>query len=102
LRGEATGQSRHFHGDVVCVAKKNLKPGDVLDGEGGYTIWGRAMPAADSLSAGALPIGLGHGCAVRQPVAKGAVVRWQDVAVSEDNETVRLRRDMETEFRPAG
>ncbi len=102
LRGEATGQSRHFHGDVVCVAKKDLKPGDVLDGEGGYTIWGRAMPAADSLSAGALPIGLGHGCAVRQPVAKGAVVRWQDVAVPEDDETVRLRRDMETEFRTAG
>ncbi|MEK6204660.1 MAG: Gfo/Idh/MocA family oxidoreductase, partial [Amylibacter sp.] len=58
LRGEPTGQSRSFNGDAVACAKRNLAVGDMLDGEGGYTVWGKLMPASDSLKMGALPIGL--------------------------------------------
>jgi len=58
LLGQATGATKAFKGDVVATAKRDLKAGETLDGEGGSTVWGKLMPAADSLSTGALPIGL--------------------------------------------
>src|SRR5499425_585249 len=74
LRNEPTGQPRGFRGDVAAVAKRNLRVGDMLDGEGGYTVWGKLMPAAASLKAGALPIGLAHRVKLKNDVAHGAVV----------------------------
>ena len=58
LRKEATGVADGFRSDVAAVAKKALAPGDMLDGEGGYTVGGRIMRAHDSLRRRALPIGL--------------------------------------------
>ena len=46
LRGEPTGQPHDFRGDVAAVAKRDLRAGEMLDGEGGYTVWGKLMPAA--------------------------------------------------------
>lgn len=100
LRGEATGAPIGFLSDAVAVAKKDLKPGDTLDGEGGYTVWGRIMRAEDSLARGALPIGLAHKVRVLRPVAKGDVVGWADVDMAE-SDTVRLRREMERTFAAA-
>lgn len=100
LRGEPTGQAREFRADVVAVAKRDLRQGEMLDGEGGYTVWGRAMPAADSLRAGALPIGLAHRVALRRGVTKGSVLTWDDVAAM-DGPAVQVRREMERQFTPA-
>ncbi|MGF6229379.1 putative homoserine dehydrogenase-like protein [Inquilinus ginsengisoli] len=94
LRHEATGSPTGFRADAVAVAKKPLAAGEVLDGEGGYTVWGRLMRAEDSLAAGALPIGLAHKVRLLRPVAAGQVVRWDDVAI-EETEAVRIRRAME-------
>src|ERR1700709_1094837 len=96
LRGEPTGQPQGFRGDVASVAKRNLRPGEMLDGEGGYTVWGKLMPAAASLKAGALPIGLAHKVKLKNAVAHGAVVRWSDVEIDANDETVKTRRAMET------
>jgi predicted homoserine dehydrogenase-like protein len=85
---------------VASVAKRDLRAGEMLDGEGGYTVWGRLMPAAASLRAGALPIGLAHKVKLKNDVAHGAVVKWSDVEVDADNETVRTRRAMEARFAP--
>lgn len=76
-----------------------LKPGEILDGEGGYTVVGKLMPAAASLEADALPLGLAHGWKVLRPVAAGQVVKWSDVAVDADNTAVRVRREMEARYR---
>lgn len=100
LRGEPTGQAKGFRGDVVAVAKRDLRAGEVLDGEGGYTVWGRLMPAARSIAAGALPIGLAQRVTLTQDVAAGAVLRWSDVAMPE-SEAVAIRREMERRFAPA-
>ena len=97
LRGEPTGQSREFRADVVAVAKRALRQGEMLDGEGGYTVWGRVMPAADSLARGALPIGLAHRVALRRGVAEGAVLTWDDVAAL-DSPAAQVRREMEQRF----
>lgn len=98
LRNEPTGQPHGFRGDAVAVAKRSLKAGEMLDGEGGYTVWGKLMPASDSLAAGALPIGLAHKVRLTNDIAHGAVVRWRDVEVDAKNETIKVRRAMEKKF----
>jgi predicted homoserine dehydrogenase-like protein len=100
LRGEPTGQPHCFHGDAVAVAKRALRAGDILDGEGGYTVWGKLVPAERSLAEGALPIGLAHKVALMRDVAAGEILRWSDVHTPE-NEAVRTRRDMERRFAAA-
>ncbi|MBT5413596.1 MAG: Gfo/Idh/MocA family oxidoreductase [Rhodospirillaceae bacterium] len=100
LRGEATGAPTGFRGDVVAVAKRDLAVGEGLDGEGGYTVWGRLMPAADSLAAGALPIGLAKDVLLVRSVAEGAVLTRDDVVLDEASDLVRVRAEMEARFDP--
>ena len=97
LRREPTGAPTGFRGDVVAVAKRDLKAGEILDGEGGYTVWGRLMPARDSLACGGLPIGLAHGARLARAINKGMMLTWTDI-VAIDSEIVRFRREMETLF----
>ena len=95
LRREATGAATGWRGDVVATTKRALKTGEILDGEGGYLVYGRLMPAADSVAAGALPLGLAHGVRVRRAVGAGAVLRWSDVTVDARDDAVKFRRLME-------
>ena len=99
LRGEATGTPAHFHSDVAATAKKALRPGETLDGEGGYCVFGKLMRAEDSLARRALPIGLAHKIKLTRPVAAGATVGWDDVEIADDD-IVRFRREMERTFVP--
>ena len=100
LRGEPTGVPREFNADVVAVAKRDLAAGEILDGEGGYTVWGRLMSAADSVAAGALPLGLAHGVRLKAPAAEGEILTCAQVALDEADPTVAFRRDMEAAFKP--
>jgi len=103
VRGEATGCATGWRADAVAVAKRDLKPGEVLDGEGGYTVAGQLRPAETSYAQGLLPLGLAHGWKVLKPIAQGTPLRWTDVAVDEQQHAVRLRREMERAFgSPAG
>ncbi|MDW4498739.1 Gfo/Idh/MocA family oxidoreductase [Sulfitobacter sp. D35] len=79
LRGEPTGCTREMRGTVGAVAKRDLKAGEMLDGEGGYTVWGKAMPLDGA--AGVLPIGLAHGIPLARDVAAGAVLCFDDVKI---------------------
>ena len=94
LRGEPTGCPNGFRADVVATAKRNLAVGEVLDGEGGETVWGRLMPASASLADDHLPIGLAHGVALTQPVPTGTSLRFGDVAIEGEDEALALRRAM--------
>jgi len=95
LRGEATGFPVGFRADVVAMAKRHLAAGRLLDGEGGFTVYGALMPTEDALKAGALPIGLAHNVRLRNEVAAGQPVRWSDVEYDEADPVVRFRREME-------
>lgn len=98
VRGEATGCASGFRADAVATAKRDLRAGEMLDGEGGYTVVGRLMPAAESLRLGALPLGLAHQVRLLNPVRAGAPVLWSDVAIDASSDAVRLRREMEAAF----
>ncbi|MDQ2090922.1 NAD(P)H-dependent oxidoreductase [Marimonas arenosa] len=90
LRGEPTGQAGEMRGTVAAVAKRGLTAGEMLDGEGGFTVWGRLMPAAEARDV--LPIGLAHGVRLTRSVGEGAVLRWNDVVLGEDD-VVALYRE---------
>jgi predicted homoserine dehydrogenase-like protein len=96
LRGEPTGVATGWHADVVATAKRDLKPGEILDGEGGYTVWGKLLPAATSLRMGGLPLGLAHGVKVVRPVAQGQSLSWDDVAMDTQTHAYQIRREMES------
>ena len=100
LRGEPTGVARAWHADVVATAKRDLREGEMLDGEGGYTVYGTLMPATDSMTLGGLPLGLAHRVRLVRAVARGQKVTWGDVSLDAANATVKLRRQMESEMRP--
>ena len=102
LRGEATGSASGWRGDCVATAKRALKAGEMLDGEGGYTVWGKLMSAVDSASNRALPIGLAHKVKLKRDVAAGATLSWDDVDCDESSQAVQIRREMERSFGSAG
>jgi predicted homoserine dehydrogenase-like protein len=102
LRGEPTGACRAWRGDAVAVAKRALRAGETLDGEGGYTVYAKLIPAAKSLALGALPIGLAHHVKVTRDVAAGEILTNADVVLDGHQEpgtqeVVRIRREMERE-----
>ncbi len=95
LRREPTGVAAAWNADVVATAKRDLKAGEVLDGEGGYTVRGKLLPAAKSRALGGLPLGLAHDVKLVRPVAQGQCVTWGDVAIDTTTRAYRLRREME-------
>jgi len=100
LRGEPTGQATGFRSDVVAVAKRPLKRGERLDGEGGFCVWGRQPPARRSLADGLLPLGLAQNVTLKRDLAEGEPLRWTDVEHDPHDLAVRVRREMEAAFAP--
>jgi predicted homoserine dehydrogenase-like protein len=98
LRREPTGSPTGFRSDVVATAKRALKAGEMLDGEGGYCVWGKQVPAQHSLKVGLLPLGLAHGVRLNRAVAEGECLKWSDVAYDAGDLAVRIRREMEAMF----
>ena len=98
LRREATGVATCWNADVVATAKRDLRPGDMLDGEGGYTVWGKLLPATTSARMGGLPLGLAHDVKVVRDVRKGQSLCWDDVAIDVSTPAYKVRREMESLF----
>ena len=98
LLGRPTGATRDFAGDAVATAKRDLAAGETLDGEGGFTVYGKLLPAHASLAQGALPIGLAHGVMLKRAVGAGEVIGWSDVEHDPALEAVSARREMEARF----
>jgi len=98
LRHEPTGMPVAFHSDVVAVAKRPLRAREVLDGEGGFCVWGRQMPAYLSLKDAFLPLGLAQHVRTRRDIASGEPLRWSDVDYDGNDEAIKARREMEAVF----
>jgi predicted homoserine dehydrogenase-like protein len=102
LRGEPTGASESFVADVASAAKKDLKTGDFLDGEGGHTLYGRLVRAAESMKGEYLPIGLASKVKVLRPVAKDSILTYQDVEIDKNLFSYKIRKSMEEAFKQLG
>ncbi|KAI0484067.1 SAF domain-containing protein [Xylariaceae sp. FL0804] len=98
-RGEPTGQTRTWAGDVVATAKRDLRAGERLDGEGGYMVYGRLTTARDSMAIEGLPIGLAHGLVLKRDVGKDRGLSWADVEYSDKSQAVAVRKEMEALFK---
>ena len=98
LRGEATGVATCWNADVVATAKRDLRVGELLDGEGGYTVWGKLLPASTSARMGGLPLGLAHDIRLVRAVREGQSLTWADVAIDTSTKAYQLRREMEALF----
>ena len=94
-----TGQTKYFKGDVVSVSKRNLKKGEKLDGEGGFTVWGKLIPASTSLNLNALPIGLANDMYLKNDINKDKIITWNDVEFDSNDEIINYRHQMENKFR---
>lgn len=99
LRKESTGAPICFNSDVVATAKRKLTPGEMLDGEGGFCVWGKQTPAETSLKEGYLPLGLAHNVKLKNEIAEGQRIKWDDVVYDAESQAVRIRREMEAAFR---
>jgi predicted homoserine dehydrogenase-like protein len=84
--------------DVMSVAKKELKVGDVLERFGGYTSYGVMDLAPTAWSLNALPVGLSPGAKLVKPVKKGQIITWDDVELDEKSTLVELRREQDELF----
>jgi predicted homoserine dehydrogenase-like protein len=98
LRGEPTGAPIGFLSDVVATAKRDLKAGEILDGEGGFCVWGKQCPAEISLAEGYLPLGLAHEVKLKRDVREGEQLAWDDIAFDAGDLAVKTRREMEAMF----
>ncbi|MCH9672909.1 MAG: Gfo/Idh/MocA family oxidoreductase [Gammaproteobacteria bacterium] len=95
LRGEPTGIVKTFNGDVAAIAKRDLTAGEILDGEGGYTVTGGLRPGKASIAAGYLPLGLAHNVKLKNAIPDGTPIRFQDVDIDETTTAFKLRKWME-------
>jgi predicted homoserine dehydrogenase-like protein len=100
IRGEPTGCPTAFLADVVATAKRDLAAGEILDGEGGYTVHGHLYPSDSSLAIGGLPLGLAHNVKLLRPIKAGRPVTWADVQMDTTLPAYRIRREMEELFAP--
>ena len=98
LRKEPTGSAFCFNSDVVATAKRAMKKGEMLDGEGGFTVWGKQTPAETSLKEGLLPLGLASDVKLKTDVKEGQRLKWSDVEIDTTGDAYRFRREMEAVF----
>lgn len=93
LRGEATGSSTRYRADAVATSKGSFQAGEFLDGEGGFKVWAKAIPATQSVQKNALPIGLAHHVKLKRAIEKDQVVSFDDVEIVDDLDIVQMRED---------
>jgi predicted homoserine dehydrogenase-like protein len=98
LRNEPTGAPTGFRSDVVATAKRALKAGEMLDGEGGFCVWGKQTPADVSLRDELLPLGLAHNVKLKRDIPERGALKWSDVAYDPNDGAVKVRREMEAAF----
>ena len=96
LLNKPTGSTLGFNSDVVATAKRDLKSGEMLDGEGGFTVYGKLMPAKKSLSVAGLPIGLAHRVKLKNNVSKDQTISWADVEIDMTTQAVATERRWKT------
>lgn len=95
LRREPTGCPKAFYADVVAVAKQDIAAGQVLDGEGGYYVYGKLMSADDSIKKNCVPLGLCNNIKLIKNVSEGQPIKWTDVEYDDSKTSFKIRKELE-------
>ena len=85
--------------EICAVAKRDLKPGEVLDDYGMYMTYGEAVNAAEMSQMRYLPEGLVEGCVVKRPIPKDQVITYRDVELPLGRIADQLRAEQYRHFR---
>jgi len=91
LDNKATGFTKHYNADVASYAKKDLKIGEKLDGEGGFCARGRLITSEKSKTEKILPLGLTDNAIVKRNISKDQVIKIEDVELSLPSEVIEAR-----------
>lgn len=94
-RREPTGCPKMFNADVVSIAKCDIPAGTVLDGEGGYYVYGNVMPAKLSVAKGCLPLGFSGHKKVLRSIKAGEVITYDAIEYDSNCLTMKIRRELE-------
>jgi predicted homoserine dehydrogenase-like protein len=78
--------------ELGARAKRDLQPGDRIDGIGGEQVYGFTWSADDAANMGLVPLGLTEGTTVRKPVTAGDPLTFEDVELDESSILVQLWR----------
>lgn len=85
--------------DTVATAKRDLQPGEKLDGLGGYTMYGLIARVEVAQAENWVPLGVAVGATVRRPVKTGTILRYDDLELDESQTILKLRREQEALLR---
>lgn len=77
--------------EVLTVAKKDLVPGDIIDGIGGYTVYGSIDTYEVAVKENALPIGLAANSVVKTSIQKGTIITKDMVDMDTETLIYKLR-----------
>jgi predicted homoserine dehydrogenase-like protein len=91
LDNRATGFTKNYNADVASYAKKDLKKGDMLDGEGGFCARGRLVTSEKSKKEEILPLGLTDNAVLKRDVNKDSIIKLKDVELNLPEEVVEAR-----------
>ncbi len=91
LDSRATGFTKNYNAEVASIAKKNLKKGEKLDGEGGFCVRGRLINSKKSKNEKILPLGLTDAAILKKDISKDEVIKLEDVELNLPNEIIEAR-----------
>ncbi|HAC46951.1 MAG TPA: NAD(P)-dependent oxidoreductase [Chloroflexi bacterium] len=99
LQGRPTGDLRGgMVAELVAVAKKDLKPGDELDGAGGYTVYGLSERYQVARERRLLPFGFAYRGRLKRAVARDQALSWDDVEGEQSGFLYELRQEQDRLF----
>lgn len=99
VRKEPTGCPKSFSADVVATAKKNLRDGEILDGEGGYYVYGKLMDAKESVTKSYVPLGLCSHVKLIHEIKEGQPVTWDDIEYNSESLAIKVRKELEAQLK---
>ncbi len=91
LDNRATGYTKKYNADVASVAKKDLKVGEKLDGEGGFCARGKLITSQISKREKVLPLGLTDNAKLKKNIRKDEVIKIEDVELNLPKEVIEAR-----------
>ncbi len=91
LDNRATGFTKNYNAEVASIAKKDLKKGEKLDGEGGFCARGRLITSEKSKKEKILPLGLTDNAILKKDIIKDEIIKLEDVELNLPKEVIEAR-----------